>query len=1172
MSQEEIGEVTFRLKPVVDQSEVQRIIEQVTAAASGAVAASQRAQIVSSAASASASIAQAGSSRAAITGAGAQPALTAGVEGSYSRQAISRSLLSEMRSEIDMIQGIYEEQFNTYARPTSFAGNLPGEMRRLLQGHPNRQKIRGLISTNVPGGNAEDLMSDLGEDRYFRGLEYMAGTPLGHALEAGQKYGSPRQQWMSGFALHQAGRHKTALPVMEHVNLSALATGTRFTTGGYEQQIIEPDEGQRMLRSPFSRHDLPLDAMGMLPVDVGSLRQPSAASIDAFGDGLEGFPALPAPLDPQTARQGRRIPLPQYTKRQLALPSPASSTKRFSDYYSDPEPFNWRTGADRRQSQLDRERQAANFDPSSDIAKIRELEGLLPGASRKTVETLNAVIGGMKSRLRSMGHDPDSPRESLVTPSHVMSQADRYPPGLPPPSFQTEAGGGYSGGRYRGGFRGGGVGGGFGSDPFGEQPQRGITRWGFTPNRGGGQSFDADFEGEWWPTPPPYNGPGRPGPRPDPNWVSNGGHGWYSTAEGMAAHGWGAYNGTRPRPRQRPSRAGRILDRALDGFDRFESRMGRRGTLIGGLGRSVAGRMFRRYLPPEIGPATRGQHRMMRVGAAVRRFGNTPFMSFGNYMSLFWGGGEVANAVSALGNAGILGSMTGNMQEKAQLQLQAYQQASAGFFGRFANLAIDPFGAKQASIQATLQNSAGIDSFIDDQRTWVRSMRYAGMPSAATDVGQQFSGFAASIVGMNDARRERMSSFREQRKAFVADAVNAAGPRGIMEEGDIALWESIGLPTKRGLMVRDRMMDAANSAYANQSALMARDKLMGQQADQATITAQFNAMTMGQIREAQDANLQRAYIGNPVNGQRAAMILGFQREMQDIRNPKFQKQYMDQMKEAGFTGSQAFSMFNDFYNSVSARQSAQMQAFDAQTIYGMNLTRQSMDSSLRIADAARGVMAGTPGARAELDDANLDSEEANMKRALIDQGFGPNEAALRATMNRISHRADIGARRSRIENIRKMQEQRQFESLSSQFDVTRRGRSRVRDARRSLRENGGAFNTVTNASLVSQAESEAYSVGRAGGMERMATQLVADYFDDLDAVRSEFLSQFRPTQYDDISAIDTTGTRGRAELNALRPTFEGVQSIFNARREGYLQHLQEREARIHIEQMTNPGF
>lgn len=221
---------------------------------------------------------------------------------------------------------------------------------------------------------------------------------------------------------------------------------------------------------------------------------------------------------------------------------------------------------------------------------------------------------------------------------------------------------------------------------------------------------------------------------------------------------------------------------------------------------------FGNYLSSIAPTSRRGQTRRanLRSGLAfpraLFRAGQSRVMSNGMFMNLLFGGGEASKAWAASNNAGMQAGLAADQASKAQIYLQQYQQASGGFLGSFAGLAIDPFGTQVTGIQATL-GLAGVQDNASSAMKALAAMNIAGRTAApSTATGASMRSLGDAIEKRQNESREQLDKIKQQGKTAGDTAEEAA--KTTYGQNAIVAADNQGRESPASIRERENMLAA----------------------------------------------------------------------------------------------------------------------------------------------------------------------------------------------------------------------------------------------------------------------------------------------------------------------------------------------------------------------------
>lgn len=192
-----------------------------------------------------------------------------------------------------------EAQLEPYANPWTWHGkNYPEEVKNFLIANPKARKFFRLTQDPSQSGGA-DAAGGLG-DRYWQIAQNLSGSNVDRAVEFAKTSQDPKLQYLAW--LHENMPRKKDLPAYGTVDPKTLQTGTTLQTHGLEYRVEEPEEGQRVLVDGPGSPEIPVEALDKIPVDRGTLKEPSDSDVPDFGSDLASD-AGPSPSQLSTGTQ-----------------------------------------------------------------------------------------------------------------------------------------------------------------------------------------------------------------------------------------------------------------------------------------------------------------------------------------------------------------------------------------------------------------------------------------------------------------------------------------------------------------------------------------------------------------------------------------------------------------------------------------------------------------------------------------------------------------------------------------------------------------------------------------------------------------------------------------------------------------------------------------------------
>jgi hypothetical protein len=220
-----------------------------------------------------------------------------------------QSGVTEEEFETGKVFGSMLNAFTFLRRPGTKTG-FPGEAERFFESPEGiSARARGVLRLTDDAAKAggEDAMSAMGEDRYFRAVAAEVQGRTGKALKWAKSHPDPELRFLA--ALHEnlpARKDRKPFTVADPAGMPA---GTTFEINGAEFEVIEGEDGYRVLKDGEDYPVVPAEALSEIPVDKGSVKMPrgesdesdltGAVPDDPFGE----FHQEPAPsLSTGTAR------------------------------------------------------------------------------------------------------------------------------------------------------------------------------------------------------------------------------------------------------------------------------------------------------------------------------------------------------------------------------------------------------------------------------------------------------------------------------------------------------------------------------------------------------------------------------------------------------------------------------------------------------------------------------------------------------------------------------------------------------------------------------------------------------------------------------------------------------------------------------------------------------
>lgn len=252
----------------------------------------------------------------------------------FTRSGLERQIESELASLgiADTLESSNAENdiLTSKVKPFTFLNKLPGEVRDFLEGRAHLRRLFK-VATNAADAGGEDTMSEMGQDAYFAMVERLAGDRTRRAVEMIEKERpTPRLEFLAALwrnlpptRLKRGGRWiaNPDRPAQQDADPAAMPTGTTFEVNGEPFEIVEEEDGYRVLKDGDDYPAVSADAVGEIPVDQGTIRMPQSDSSEQdlppvpdepFGDIAAESPSAddePGPLLTTEERAALNAPL-----------------------------------------------------------------------------------------------------------------------------------------------------------------------------------------------------------------------------------------------------------------------------------------------------------------------------------------------------------------------------------------------------------------------------------------------------------------------------------------------------------------------------------------------------------------------------------------------------------------------------------------------------------------------------------------------------------------------------------------------------------------------------------------------------------------------------------------------------------------------------------------------
>lgn len=212
----------------------------------------------------------------------------------FSKAMIERKLLEHHTQAGGGFTAQDDAEFNTVSSgdPFTFHNKLPGEIRRHIENNPAARRLFKVTTDRAKAGG-EDALHQLG-DNYWRHVDNLAGSDVKAAIESAKRSNDPAVQFWG--AVRENLPPPKERKAQDAVDPSTLNVGQEFELNGHQFQVVEDEDGLRVLKDGDDYPETPVSALEgqEIPVDKGTLRQGEEPEVpdDPFGD-LE-----PAAIEP----------------------------------------------------------------------------------------------------------------------------------------------------------------------------------------------------------------------------------------------------------------------------------------------------------------------------------------------------------------------------------------------------------------------------------------------------------------------------------------------------------------------------------------------------------------------------------------------------------------------------------------------------------------------------------------------------------------------------------------------------------------------------------------------------------------------------------------------------------------------------------------------------------
>ncbi len=212
----------------------------------------------------------------------------------FTKPDILNKITSAYDQQGEVYQDIADEQAigrfanaYTFMRTNKTKSGFPGEIDSFLEGRPGL-KARGVLTLTHDAAQAggADAMGEMG-DKYFEHLDRVNTAKSTRALDWARKGGDPEAEFLA--ALHDNMPPSKERVKQQVIDPNKLQTNTQFTIHGSKFEIIENEDGYRLLKDGDEYPVVPVEALDKIPVDKGSIKEGEEPELPegGFADGLD---------------------------------------------------------------------------------------------------------------------------------------------------------------------------------------------------------------------------------------------------------------------------------------------------------------------------------------------------------------------------------------------------------------------------------------------------------------------------------------------------------------------------------------------------------------------------------------------------------------------------------------------------------------------------------------------------------------------------------------------------------------------------------------------------------------------------------------------------------------------------------------------------------------------
>lgn len=259
----------------------------------------------------------------------------------FTRAAIEQRLIDYHEESGAGYTAADDQQLNNISsgNALTFLNRLPGEVRHHIENNPAAKRLFRVTSDPTQAGG-DDAFGELG-DRYWTLVDKIAGSSIKAAKETARKHGDPVIRFWA--QVHdsipekrytvdpETGKRKLKFDDRKPqigIDPHALDVGQEFELNGEKFQVVEDEDGYRILKDGEDFDPVPVDAFkpgDKVPVDKGTLKEATEPEVP------DGDPFADLPIDPALeARAATSEPAGTGTET-AAPPAPPQRRQRTRD-------------------------------------------------------------------------------------------------------------------------------------------------------------------------------------------------------------------------------------------------------------------------------------------------------------------------------------------------------------------------------------------------------------------------------------------------------------------------------------------------------------------------------------------------------------------------------------------------------------------------------------------------------------------------------------------------------------------------------------------------------------------------------------------------------------------------------------------------------------------------